>query len=155
MKKIRINLGCGNQKFDQKDGWINIDISEAVKPDLILDITKGLPYKSDSIDEIVANGVLEQIESNKDFVFVLNECHRVLKKDGVLKGQVPSTNLSVLFLDFMDRRFFQEESFDYFNKDKHAWRNFGCQYGVLPWKDIIAKVNENGIVVFQMQPYGK
>lgn len=151
MKKL--NLGCGNQKFNQNEGWINIDISLVVDPDIVLDISKGLPYKENSVDEIIANGVLEQFEKNETFRFILNECHRVLKKDGILKGQVPSTNMSVLCLDPWDRRFFQVETFDYFDDTKHAWNNFGKQYGFLPWQDVIAEVNENGIINFEMKPY--
>ena len=146
---MKLNIGCGN---DYRKGYKNIDISRKVKADEYYDISKVICEKSSTIDEIIANGVLEQFEKNKTFRFILNECHRVLKKDGILKGQVPSTNMSVLCLDPWDRRWFLVETFEYFNINEIAWQNFGKQYWFLPWKDVVAEVDEYGIINFQMRP---
>ena len=146
---MKLNLGAG--KLPRK-GFINIDISPDVKADYVLDVTKGLPYKDNSIEEIHSGCMLEQIGDNKDFIFLLNEIWRVLKPQGEFNGYVPSTAFSVLYLDPMDKRFFQLESFNYFDIDKHAYKEFGTNYGLKPWKDVNVSLNENGIIYFSMCP---
>jgi len=147
---MKINIGCGNKYLD---GYKNIDISNKVKADEYYDICKGIKEKDNSIDEILAEGVLEQISSNEQFVFVLNECHRVLKTDGILIGQVPSTSLHVLCLDPFDRRWFLPDTFKYFDINEHCWKNFGKQYGFEPWQNIETQINEGGIINFKMTPF--
>ena len=147
---MKLNIGCGN---DYKKEYKNIDISKEVKADEYYNISKGIKEEDNSVEEIIANGVLEQFEKNETFRHILNECHRVLSKDGILRGQVPSTSMRVLCLDPWDRRWFLIETFDYFDIDKHAWKNFGKQYGFLPWTDVTAEINENGIINFTMRPH--
>jgi len=146
---MKLNLGCGNSKLP---GYKNIDISKEADADEYYDITKGLCEDSDSVEEINAGCVLEQIGDNWQFIRVLNDCWRVLKKDGILKGYVPSIQPEVLFVDPMDKRFFQETTFDYFDGDKHCWREFGKNYGFKPWKDVKIDTNDNGIIHFEMKP---
>ena len=154
-KQLCLNLGSGNlpKQSNPTQRWINIDISETCDPDVVVDITEGLPYKNDSIEEVHAGCVLEQIGLNHEFIFVLNEIWRVLKPDGVFTGYVPSTDPEVLHLDPMDKRFFQEESFDYFDYSKHAWQEFGKNYGFLGWKVTSVIKNDNGIIHFHMRPF--
>lgn len=147
---MKLNLGCGNLK---KEGWVNIDISETCDPDVVADITDGLDYNDNSIDEVHAGCVLEQIEGNAYFIKVLNDIWRVLKPDGVFTGYVPSTDPNVLHLDPVDTRFFQEESFDYLAYDKHSWQEFGKNYGFKPWRLTSVIKNDNGIIHFHMRPY--
>ena len=56
MKKL--NLGCGD---DHKKGWINCDIRKEVNPDVVVDLTKKLRFKDNSIDEVLMKHVLEHI----------------------------------------------------------------------------------------------
>ena len=142
---IKLNLGCGNLPLE---GYKNVDISPTAKADEFYDITKGIREEEGTVSEINAGCVLEQIASNEDFIFVINECHRVLENGSTLKGYVPSTDPSVLFLDPMDRRFFQEGSFDYFESSKHHWKEFGRNYGLKGWAKALAKKNEHGIIFF-------
>jgi len=143
---MKLNLGCGEQYWE---GYKNIDISNAVPADQYYDINHGIKEKNNSVDEIHAGCVLEQVD---DFVFVLNECWRVLKKNGTLKGYVPSTASNVLFVDPMDKRFFTEESFQYFNVDSALWKQFGKTYGFKPWQILLVKTEPNGIIHFELMP---
>jgi len=145
----KLNLGCGNSP---KEGFKNIDISLTAKADEFYDISKGIKEKDNSCEEVHCGCILEQIDSNKDFIFVLNEIWRVLKSDGVLTGYVPSTAPGVLYLDPMDKRFFQLESFNYFDYDKTAYINFGKNYGFKPWTNIDVQLNEGAIILFSMTP---
>ena len=151
MELKRVNLGCGRQYW--KD-WVNIDISKEIRADHHMDAGKeDLPFEDNEVDEVVCGCMLEQIHDNKEFIHVLNEVHRVLKKGGVFRGYVPSTQREVMFLDPMDYRFFQLESFEYFDVDKHAYREFGKVYGLKPWWQIKVKQTESGIIHFEMKPY--
>lgn len=161
---IRINLndvkylqiGCGKQHFPQRDGWANLDISDACKPDILWDVRDGLPmFGTSSLEVVTANGILEMILPNEEFRNILNEIWRVLKPDGRISGQVPSIDPRVLMLDPFDRRWFKEETFNYWDVDQHAWKEFGTQYGFLPWNVKFAKTNENGIILFEMSPAKK
>lgn len=143
-----LNIGCGKQHID----GINLDISSMCHPDVEYDIRDGLPFDDYAFEEVIANGVLEMVLTNEDFVFVLNEVHRVLAPKGIFRGQVPSIDPRVLMLDPFDRRWFKEETFDYWNANKHAWKEFGTQYGFKPWEVIKVETNENGIINFIMSP---
>jgi predicted SAM-dependent methyltransferase len=79
-KAIRLNLGCGSNKIRN---FINIDIEESCKPDLIHDfVHKKLPYKDNSVSEVVLSHVIEHI-SRRFHKGFLREVHRVLKPGGV------------------------------------------------------------------------
>lgn len=68
-----INVGCGRKKIK---GFLNIDISSDVKPDMIIDITEGLPFEDNSVAVIYSNHFLEHITKDK-LKFVLEEFYRV------------------------------------------------------------------------------
>jgi predicted SAM-dependent methyltransferase len=141
---MKLNIGCGKSYFD---GYKNIDISKGVKTDECYDINNGIKEKDGSIEEIEAGCVLEQVN---DFKFVLNECWRVLQEGGILKGYVPSTDPRVMHLDPEDKMFFQIGTFDYFNKNKQHWENFGKSYGYKGWSETEAEINEGGIIHFKL-----
>jgi SAM-dependent methyltransferase len=75
---IKINLGCGKNKLN---GWENHDDD--------VDITKPLPWQSDSVAFILAEHVMEHIPLSGALDF-LEECYRVLKHNGVVRIAVPS-----------------------------------------------------------------
>lgn len=80
----KLNIGCGNNPLV---GYINIDKSKKSKADKIIDLEKGkLPYKTNSISEIIAFHVLEHIQN---IIPLMNECYRVLSTNGRIYIQVP------------------------------------------------------------------
>jgi len=144
---MKLNVGCGNMPLE---GYKNIDISHDSKAEAVYDASKQLLEEPESMEEINCGCMMEQIESNADFVNFLNECHRVLKEGGIMKGYVPSTDPRVMHLDPMDKRFFQLGTFEYFDKSKHHWQEFGRVYGFKGWSRCEAQLNENGIIHFTM-----
>jgi SAM-dependent methyltransferase len=110
-----LNLGCGNKTSDHSD-VINVDWSIYLRikknrliriiapwvigetrlkkldmiPDniMVYNISRGLPFKSDSIDVIYHSHVLEHVDRNLTQVFLL-EAKRVLKPGGVHRIVVP------------------------------------------------------------------
>src|SRR3990167_7044771 len=80
----KLNLGCGE---DKKVGYINVDWSSLVSPDVAHDLNKvPYPFEDSSIDRIEAFNVLEHLE--KPFV-LMKEFHRILKRGGELNIKVP------------------------------------------------------------------
>ncbi len=146
---MRLNIGCGNIHLDDCK---NIDISKTAKADEVYDVSTGIREEDDSCEEIICGCMLEQLETNKDFVFVLNECWRVLKSEGILRGYVPSTDPRVMYLDPMDKRFFQEDSFKYFLEGENPYNSFGKNYGFKPWRKIELRTSESGIIHFALTP---
>ena len=148
-----LQIGCGKQHIEN---YINMDMSDFCHPDIQHDITKGFPmFVDDRFQEVLANGILEMIHPNNEFLFVLNELWRIIQPGGHLIGQVPSTDKRVVGLDPFDKRWFMEETFNYWNVNEHSWKEFGTQYGFKPWTVLKAKTNENGIICFDMMPANK
>ena len=84
MQQKRLNLGSG---IDRKEGYINVDWTSTVEPDVIcnLNVTP-YPFENSSIDVIEASHVLEHLD--RPFA-AMTELHRILKPDGILRVKVP------------------------------------------------------------------
>lgn len=82
MKKL--NLGCGEFK---KEGYINLDWSEAVKPDIIHNLNKfPYPFSDNEFDLIEADHLLEHLSN----VFrVMKEIHRIARNGAKVIIRVP------------------------------------------------------------------
>jgi len=94
MKKIKpnfkkLNLGCGWRKIP---GFLNIDISPEVKPDMVVDLSEGLPFLDNTFEEIYSSHVIEHIIPCK-FRFVLEEIGRVAKNGCILELYLPLDNI--------------------------------------------------------------
>lgn len=108
---MRINLGCGHKK---RYGYINADIRKSVKPDMVIDAIDGLPFKDDSIEEIMAFDFLEHIPLGKT-VSVIEDIYRVLKPDGRFEHFTPSTDGRGAFQDPTHLSFWNINSWYYFS----------------------------------------
>jgi predicted SAM-dependent methyltransferase len=54
----KIDLGCGNHK---KEGFTGIDFEASVKPDIVHDLTKNIPFPDNSVEEIFSSHFLEHL----------------------------------------------------------------------------------------------
>ena len=107
-----VDLGCGRYKI--KDS-IGIDKYPEVMPDICVDFEKdAIPLEAESVDIVYCNQVMEHIN---DIFKVMNEIHRILKKDGILVIKVPYWSSEGAFRDPTHVRFFSEKSFDYWDPD--------------------------------------
>jgi predicted SAM-dependent methyltransferase len=90
----KLHLGCGTMAIP---GWINIDIDSPVA-DVVLDLTRGLPFPDNSISCIFAEHVIEHFDYGQTQA-LLAECRRVLAPDGVIRLSTPDlTWLAVTYL---------------------------------------------------------
>lgn len=111
---MRLNLGAGARPMQGAD-WVNIDIQERMKPDLVCDVTKGLPYPDDSVDEVRAQDFLEHVPRDKQ-IFVMNEIWRVLKRGGVFISSTPDAEYGQgAFQDPTHLSFWTENTWLYFS----------------------------------------
>jgi len=76
---MKLEIGCGKSP---REGYIHCDIRKIKGVDVICDARK-LPYKNNSADEIYSRHFIEHF-TLKEFLQVLQEWNRVLKKEGKL-----------------------------------------------------------------------
>lgn len=95
MKKVKINLGCGYRK---KEDRINIDNRHSVSPDLVADLSKGMPFRDDSLDVVEAFDFIEHID-REDVSNLMDEVWRCLKPKGRFYHMTPSTDGRGAFQD--------------------------------------------------------
>jgi len=113
---MKINLGSGNRPII---GYENIDIQERVNPDLVCDITTGLPYADNSVDEVRAFDFLEHIERD-DVINVITEIWRVLRPGGRFESFTPDAEFGQGFMqDPTHRSPWVENSWLYYSDEAH------------------------------------
>jgi predicted SAM-dependent methyltransferase len=118
---MKLNLGCGSQV---PDGWINVDYALGARLarvpffrifnrklrlfDLdwderiyLHDLSKKFPWADNSIDIVYSSHTLEHFTKEDGRRFIA-ECHRVLRKDGILRIVVP--DLRYIVLEYIEGR---------------------------------------------------
>lgn len=132
MKPIKLNLGCGE---DYKEGYVNCDWTKDVKVDKIVDLEKKLPFKDNSVEEILCVHVLEHITN---FVQLMNEFHRVCKKGAKIYIKTPFYTGWYQYIDPTHVRFFTPWTFKYFEG-----KDFGHEVDCSKAKFKVLKVKIN------------
>jgi len=82
----KLNLGCGD---DVREGYINIDVRKRKGVDIVRDVTKTLPFKDKSCDEVLAQDILEHLIP-QDQEKLLLEINRILVNNGKLVVRTPN-----------------------------------------------------------------
>lgn len=88
---MKLNLGCGDRYID---GYVNLDYSpitnnnNKTKCDVFHNMKFGLPFESDSAEEIIFHQVLEHFNRH-DSIEILKEIFRVLAPGGSFICSVP------------------------------------------------------------------
>jgi SAM-dependent methyltransferase len=101
--KLVLDIGCNKgvfSKFLSKDNIVYAcdieDFSRSFNNTNVkffcCDVEKGLPFKNNFFDVILANEILEHL---KNVEFVLDEIFRVLKDEGLLIVDVPNTSWNI------------------------------------------------------------
>ncbi|MFA5071762.1 MAG: methyltransferase domain-containing protein [Candidatus Pacearchaeota archaeon] len=111
---MKLNLGCGN---DYREGYVNCDWTDKVKVDKIVNLEKKLPFKDNSVDEIICFHVLEHVNN---FIPLMHELYRISKKDAKIIIKTPFYSAWGQFNDPTHVRFFTPWTFDYFKKGNYS-----------------------------------
>ncbi len=108
---LKLNLGCGIKSLT---GYMNVDKCHLPNVDLVLDLEKILPFKTNSVKEVRCDHVLEHIHN---FISLMEELHRVCIPGGIIHISAPYYKYEGAYRDPTHVRFFTENSFYYFQKD--------------------------------------
>ena len=107
---LKLNLGCGRNI--RKD-WINLDIYNGEGVDVVHDLNNlPLPFENEKFDYVLSQDVLEHI----NYIALINDIHRILKKGGILKIRVPHFTSKINFEDPTHKNQFSIRTFEYFIK---------------------------------------
>lgn len=164
MPKIRLNIGCGGRPLQ---GYVNIDMDslDDIKerypnqnfPDDIVVVQHdifNLPYSSNSVDEILCDGLIEHLPFIDEPRFFY-EIRRCLKIDGVL-------NLSTVDFEKTVRQWLDapDEWRDFFRSDAEAihgqhWFGTGTYKPINRWGYLTATLygSQNGDGQFHLNCY--
>ena len=82
-----LNLACGS-KLIQSPEWVNVDFSSPLEGVQSLNILKGLPFDNCSFDFIYSSQFVEHL-TLPQLSFVLDECYRTLKPNGIIRLVTP------------------------------------------------------------------
>jgi hypothetical protein len=94
---MKLNIGCG---YSHKEGFINVDSDPECNPQHCFDLTKSnWPIETDSIDEVIAEHVLEHLEGTEGYLTFWKELYRVCKTDAIIRIEVPHWNHETFFHD--------------------------------------------------------
>lgn len=136
---LKLHLACGQEK---RPGYVNVDISKAVEPDVVLDLLSSQwPWEPDSVSEIVVEHFIEHIPmlcaccppQTDPLIAFFNRCFDVLKPGGIMKVVVPAASSDRAFQDPTHRRFIPRQFFAYLEA---PWRkaqkldhmDFACDF---------------------------
>jgi len=101
----KLNLGCG---FDKRPGYLNVDLQEFHKPDLLCDVRRLPMLPSEYYDEIVASDVLEHLPRLETRP-VLEEWNRLLRTGGILKLRAPNLVGLLELFNWADKQSVKEQ----------------------------------------------
>lgn len=63
IKTAKADLGCGRNKC--RSDFIGVDINPLFKPDICCDLTQGVPFGSDCLDEVYSSHFIDHIPADK------------------------------------------------------------------------------------------
>lgn len=108
---MKLNLGCGR---DIRKGWVNLDFTEGEGVDIVHDLNKlPLPFEDQKFDIVLCSDIVEHV----DFIPLINDIYRILKKNGILKIRSPHFTSRLNFEDPTHKHQFSIKTFDYFIKN--------------------------------------
>jgi hypothetical protein len=149
---MKLHLGCGTKRMS---GWINVDSVKGVNPDLVHDLRLPFPYKDLSIEEILAEDLLEHFDKYMR-VQVFSEWARVLSIGGKITIQVPNVH-KVLFYRYFKFKF--DDLMDtLFGENLWNGKVYIGDFGNHKWgyspQSLAAFVNQFGIKAMEVKTVG-
>lgn len=107
---MKLNIGCGNKLLD---GFIGVDLYPCQAADLICDISRNLPFRDNSIEEIYLDNVVEHI---LDIPALVKELVRICKNGARITIITPHFTSLSSWKDPTHIHHLSYFSFDHFSK---------------------------------------
>ncbi len=98
-RRREVDLGAG--AVVRAPGAIRADVERAVRPDVVLDASRPMPFRTGSVDRVYCFDLVEHIDDVPGF---MTELHRVLRPGGTANAHTDPTH----------KHQFGWQSFDYF-----------------------------------------
>jgi SAM-dependent methyltransferase len=109
---VVVDLGCG---FRKKPGAIGLDIARLPQVDVLADVTRTLPFRDSSVDEVVASHLIEHVDNVME---LMAEIWRICKPGALVYFRFPHASTPfVTWVDPTHRRGVLLATFDYFDPD--------------------------------------
>lgn len=146
-----LDLGCGENKVPNSIGLDNVQLPGVDVEHDLLDFP--YPFDNESIDKIYLRHVIEHF-AIENINFIMNECNRILKNDGLLVITVPHVFSISAFIDPTHRSFFtfgsgyfwdENSSKAYYKKFQMKWKLIKtvCRVNWFDWKSYQLKKLNN------------
>jgi SAM-dependent methyltransferase len=117
---IVVDLGCGGRK---RPGAVGLDIARIEGVDVLADVTRTLPFRDSSVDEVYASHLVEHVD---DLMAFMGEVWRISKPDALVQFRFPHASTPyVIWKDPTHRRGVLLDTFDYFDPSTFDGRVFG------------------------------
>lgn len=108
--RLTLNLGSGNRVYDEYPNnykCINVDIRRGLpKLSVRAHLVDPLPFKSESVDYILASDVIEHFPPGDKHASntkrIIGEWNRVLRKNGIIEFRMP--NLDYICRQYLNRK---------------------------------------------------
>ena len=136
-----LDLGCGDNKVEGAIGLDNIALSEV---DIVHDLLHfPYPIKANSFDTIYLRHVIEHFNIDK-INNIMNECYRILKKDGQLYINVPHVFSIAAFTDPTHKQYFtfgsgyfwgKKYQKSYYSEIDSCWELLNVECSRITWFD--------------------
>lgn len=120
-----LEICCGPNKVEEA---IGVDIRAWPGVDVIADLEKDWPFKTQSFDQVVARDAIEHLHGQ---IHTMNEIYRILKKEGQAQIIVPSTDGRGAFQDPTHVSFWNYNSFFYYSVDHPNYLALCWGYGFI------------------------
>jgi len=109
-RHAKVHLGCGPVHLE---GWVNVDVNRAAKPDVRLDLRFGFPAPPSSVAFIFSEHVFEHF-TLEDGIKPFADCQLALTSGPVMRIAMPDLRCVVdLYLgDWKDQPWLQEPAYE-------------------------------------------
>lgn len=142
---IRLDIGCGG---NCAPGWVSLDRSEAVNPDILCDLeVDGIPLPDNSVSAVRAIAILEHVARPLELT---DEIWRVCRDKTIVDIVVPHWSSDGAHLDPTHKSFFAEYSYQYFDRRfvGYAKNNYGVKgaydlvKAVIEFSDAVGEIGD-------------
>ena len=136
MEKKMNRLSIGSGPTVDKD-WFGVDLVSKDPRVVICDITKGLPFKNNTIGEILCDNVLEHIPAGDQSRDLMNEIYRICKNKAFVGIIVPKWDNQAAWQDPYHIQVIPPRRALYWTgKNKYALQyGYTCQFDILSIKE--------------------